>query len=51
VTGLTGAERLGDEVHSATGPWTPAVRALLRYLESAGFEAAPRVLGLDEDGL
>ncbi|MGH8867553.1 MAG: phosphotransferase, partial [Actinomycetes bacterium] len=28
----------------ATGPWTPAVRALLAYLASAGFAGAPRLI-------
>jgi hypothetical protein len=34
------------------GPWTPGLLALLRHLEGAGFDAAPRVLsdGLSEDG-
>jgi hypothetical protein len=27
------------------GPWTPAVAALLRHLEAAGFAGAPRVVG------
>jgi hypothetical protein len=32
-------------------PWTPAVHALLRYLEASGFDGAhPRVLGTDEQG-
>ncbi len=31
-----------------TGPWTPAVHALLRHLETVGFDGAPRVLGTDE---
>jgi hypothetical protein len=32
-------------VTKRTGPWTPAVAALLRHLEAAGFEGAPRVAG------
>jgi hypothetical protein len=28
-----------------TGPWTPAVHALLRHLERVGFDGAPRVVG------
>jgi hypothetical protein len=47
--GLTAAERVGSTVHRATGPWTPAVHALLRHLEQVGFEA-PRVLGIDQEG-
>ena len=42
--------RVGDTVHRSAGPWTPAVHALLRHLEARGFEAAPRVLGFDEQG-
>jgi hypothetical protein len=42
--------RVGDTVRRETGPWTPAVHALLRHLEAVGFEGAPRVLGLDERG-
>ncbi|MCW2964707.1 MAG: hypothetical protein JWO17_1959 [Actinomycetia bacterium] len=32
------------------GPWTPAVHALLDHLEAAGFDAAPRAVGTDDDG-
>ncbi len=39
--------RVGGTVRRSTGPWTPAVHALLRHLERAGFEGAPRVLGFD----
>jgi len=42
--------RVGDTVRRPMGPWTPAVHALLRYLEDAGFEGAPQVLGIDEQG-
>lgn len=42
--------RLGDTVRRPVGPHTPAVHALLRHLELAGFEAAPRVLGVDDEG-
>lgn len=45
-----GAVRVGDTVRRAPGPWTPAVHALLRHLEAAGFDGAPRVLGFDEQG-
>ena len=37
-------------VRRGTGPWTPAVHALLRFLEAAGFDGAPRALGTDEQG-
>lgn len=46
---LNQAVRVGDTVRRRAGPWTPAVHALLRYLEKTDFEA-PRVLGMDEQG-
>ncbi len=42
--------RVGNTVRRSTGPWTPAVHALLRHLESVGFEYSPRVLGFDAKG-
>jgi len=42
--------RVGDTVRRPVRPWTPAVHALLRYLEEVGFDGAPRVLGIDEQG-
>jgi hypothetical protein len=42
--------RVGETVRRSTGPWTPAVHALLRHLERAGFDGAPRVLGFDARG-
>ena len=42
--------KVGDTVRRSTGPWTPAVHALLRHLEAGGFDGAPRVLGIDERG-
>lgn len=47
---VSGAVRVGNTVRRATGPWTPAVHALLRHLEERGFDAAPRVLGIDDRG-
>jgi Phosphotransferase enzyme family len=47
---LGGAVRVGDTVRRRTGPWTPAVHALLRHLEAAGFPESPRVLGIDDQG-
>jgi hypothetical protein len=47
---VTPVQRVGDTVRRATGEWTPAVHALLKHLEHAGFEAAPRVLGIDDEG-
>lgn len=50
--GRTAVIRRGDVVHRETGPWAPAVHALLRHLEAVGFPAAPRVVGsgFDEHG-
>ena len=45
-----GPVRIGDTVRRRSGRWTPAVHALLRHLESVGFDAAPRVLGMDGQG-
>ena len=42
--------RIGDTVRRPTGPWSPAVHALLRHFETVGFDGAPRFLGLDEQG-
>ncbi|GIG22232.1 hypothetical protein Cch01nite_29560 [Cellulomonas chitinilytica] len=33
-----------------TGPWTPAVHALLGFLQDAGLSHVPRVLGTDDRG-
>jgi hypothetical protein len=48
--GLTVATRVGDTVRRTTGPWTPAVQALLRHLEAARFPGAPRSIGIDGQG-
>jgi len=50
--GRTTVHRRGDVVLRDTGPWTPAVHALLRHLDKVGFQAAPRLVGsgLDQDG-
>ncbi|WP_345772020.1 phosphotransferase [Geodermatophilus sabuli] len=45
-----GVVRIGDTVHRPVRPWTPAVHAVLRYLEEAGLAGAPRVLGFDDQG-
>lgn len=47
---VSSVSRVGDTVRRSTGPWTPAVHALLRHLEGAGFDGAPRALGMDERG-
>jgi hypothetical protein len=48
--GTSSVWRRGATIRRSTGPWTPAVHGLLRHLEAAGFQGAPRVLGLDEQG-
>jgi Phosphotransferase enzyme family len=42
--------KVGDTVRRPTGFWSPAVHALLRHFEHAGFDGAPRFLGIDEQG-
>lgn len=42
--------RVGDTVRRPGGPHTEAIFALLRHLDDAGFDGAPRPLGLDERG-
>ena len=44
VTAVVG---LGDTVRRAMGPWSSSVDDLLRYLETRGFNGAPRFLGID----
>ena len=45
---LSPVVRVGDTVRRPTGPWTPAVHALLAYLEQAGYLGAPRAFGIDD---
>jgi hypothetical protein len=45
-----GAVLIGGVVHKEAAPSTPTVHALLRHLEDAGFDAAPRALGFDDQG-
>jgi Ser/Thr protein kinase RdoA (MazF antagonist) len=42
--------RVGSTVRRPTGPYTPAVHALLRHFEAVGFAGAPRVHGIDDAG-
>ena len=42
--------RVGDTVRRPVGPHTAYAHALLRHFERVGFDGAPRVLGLDEQG-
>ena len=44
-----GAVRIGDRVHRPTGPWTPAVHALLDHAGSR-VPHVPRVHGIDDQG-
>jgi aminoglycoside phosphotransferase (APT) family kinase protein len=48
--GVNEVERVHDTVRRPTGPWTPAVHALLRHLAAGGFTGAPRVHGVDARG-
>jgi hypothetical protein len=45
-----GVVRVGDTVRRPVGPHSPLVHALLTHLQSAGFEGAPRFLGIDGSG-
>lgn len=45
-----GAVRIGQTVRRPTGPWTPAVHAVLSHLSSAELAAVPRVHGVDVRG-
>ncbi|GII03710.1 phosphotransferase enzyme family protein [Planobispora takensis] len=45
-----GVVRVGNTVRRPTRPSTPSVHALLRHLEAAGFDGAPRVMGFDGQG-
>lgn len=47
--GVGGAFRVGQTVRRPTGPWTPAVHALLNHLHGR-IPAVPRVYGIDEQG-
>ena len=45
-----GVVRVGSTVRRPRGPRSPFVHELLRFLAAVGFEGAPRVLGVDEEG-
>lgn len=45
-----GVVRVGDTVRRPQRFVTPMMRAVLQHLERAGFDAAPRWLGVDEQG-
>jgi hypothetical protein len=52
VGGNTHAEvvRVGNTVRRPTGDWTPGVHALLQHLDAVGYDGAPKLLGVDEQG-
>src|SRR5689334_7641104 len=45
---ITGVVRIGQTVRRPIGPWSASVHGLLQYLETQGFEGAPRFLGVDQ---
>jgi hypothetical protein len=45
-----GAVRVGDEVRRPAQPWAATVHTVLRHLEDAGFDGAPRARGFDDQG-
>jgi hypothetical protein len=45
-----GVVRVGDTVRRPQNPNSPFVHDLLLHLEDVGFDAAPRFLGIDEQG-
>ncbi|SNT41062.1 phosphotransferase enzyme family protein [Rhodococcoides kyotonense] len=45
---MTPVVRVGDTVRRSSGPWTPAVHALLAHLRKSGFLYAPKALGTDD---
>lgn len=49
-TVATSVVRVGDTVRRSIDRWSPAVQLLLQHLEAAGFDGAPRFLGIDERG-
>jgi len=42
--------RVGDTIRRSRGPWSDTTAALLAHLERRGFSAAPRHLGVDDQG-
>lgn len=45
-----GVVRVGQTVRRPLGPHSPLVHEVLRHLERAGFDGAPRLLGIDDQG-
>lgn len=50
LDGAIGAVRVGSSVRKVSGPWTPSVHALLRFMLDAGFDLVPVPQGLDDRG-
>jgi hypothetical protein len=50
LPGAIGVVRVGATVRKVAGPWTPTIHALLTHLDGAGFDLAPRPLGVDDRG-
>jgi Ser/Thr protein kinase RdoA (MazF antagonist) len=48
--GVNNVVRVGETVRRPTGPWTPAVHALLNHLAAVGFTAVPKAHGVDDHG-
>ncbi|GIE32775.1 phosphotransferase [Actinoplanes italicus] len=42
--------RIGDTVRRPLHPWSTTVHELLQHLQEQGFEYAPRLLGIDDEG-
>ncbi len=45
-----GAMRVGRTVRRPTGPWTPAVHALMTHVRERGLDGVPEPLGIDAQG-
>jgi hypothetical protein len=43
----SGMTRRGNRLLRPMGPWSPAVHEYLRHLQAAGFDGAPRLLGIE----
>ena len=50
VTPTARVVRIGQTVRRPAHRNTAAVQALLKHLEDAGFDGAPRALGVDDEG-
>ena len=47
---ITRVVQIGKTVRRPIGPWSASVHGLLQYLETQGFQGAPRFLGVDQQG-